>query len=141
MPLDPTTEQAFDEFRDWPDCLKELGSALLEQGRVETALPYFLLYRRIADSSEDVELDAGLLVYQGRCHLALGDKEAAEECFIAAIEADDENIDSRYELAKMYESEQQKDGRGGGSSAGQRSLEPRGLARSEGTGGAASARV
>ena len=111
QPLDPTTEDAFDEFQDWPDCLKEVGGGLLGRGKAQTALPYFLLYRRIAESNEDVEVDADVLVDQGRCYLILGDKETAEECFIAAIEVDDENIDGRYELAKMYESEQQKDGR------------------------------
>ncbi|KAH8880755.1 TPR-like protein [Thozetella sp. PMI_491] len=109
--LDGEGEDALERFRDWPDCLKEIGNSLLDQGKARGAIPYFKLYRQIANDSEDVAIDSGFLVDQGRCHQMLGDKEAAEECFIAAIEADDENIDGRYELAKMYESEQQKDGR------------------------------
>ena len=71
----------------------------------------FELYQRIAAENEDVLVDSEFLVSQGRCYLALGDKVAAEECFIAAIEGDDDNIDARFELAKIYEGEQEKEGR------------------------------
>lgn len=46
---------------------------------------------------------------QGKCNFELHDHAAAEESFLAAIEADEENIDARYELAKMYEKVQEKE--------------------------------
>ncbi|KAK3322285.1 hypothetical protein B0H66DRAFT_197503 [Apodospora peruviana] len=110
--LDPTTETAVDDFMDFPDCLKDIGNALLEGEKADQALLYFQLYRRIADAADgDIVVDADVLVSQGRCHIALGDKAAAEECFIAAIEADEDNIDARVQLANMYEGEQQQEGR------------------------------
>jgi general transcription factor 3C polypeptide 3 (transcription factor C subunit 4) len=52
-------------------------------------------------------LDSAALLAAGRCYLDAGDKRQAEECFSAAIDADESNdeasIDARYELAKMYE--------------------------------------
>jgi general transcription factor 3C polypeptide 3 (transcription factor C subunit 4) len=43
------------------------------------------------------------LVQLGRCHLATGLQSTAEECFHAAIDAEEYNIDARIELANMYE--------------------------------------
>ena len=37
------------------------------------------------------------------------DQATAEECFIAAIEIDDDNIEARYELAQMYETNQEQE--------------------------------
>lgn len=52
-------------------------------------------------------LDANGLLRAGRCYLSLGNKRQAEECFTAAIDADEQNfqpcIDARLELARMYE--------------------------------------
>ncbi|KAL1842140.1 hypothetical protein VTK73DRAFT_3194 [Phialemonium thermophilum] len=107
----PQDVPALERFRYFPDCLKDVGAALLERSRPAEAIEFFELYRRIAAGNEDVLVDADLLVHQGRCYLALEDKVAAEECFIAAIEEDDGNIDARFELAKIYEGEQEKEGR------------------------------
>lgn len=84
---------------------------MLKKDRADEAIGCFELYRKIADGNEDVIVDSDLLVDQGRCYLALRDNVSAEECFIAAIEGDDENIDARFELAKIYEAEQEKEGR------------------------------
>jgi len=113
--LDPVDSQpqdipAFERFRDFPDCLRDVGAALLQKERVEDAIGCFELYRKITAENGD-EVDSEMLVDQGRCYLALGDNVSAEECLIAAIEADDENIAARFELAKIYEGEQAKEGR------------------------------
>ncbi|KAK0630545.1 hypothetical protein B0T17DRAFT_607433 [Bombardia bombarda] len=109
--LDPTTESAVDDFMDFPDCLKDIGAALLEAEKADQALLYYNLYKQIANVSDDIVVDADLLVSQGKCHMALGDKSAAEECFIAAIQDDIDNIDARVQLANMYEGEQEQEGR------------------------------
>jgi len=113
--LDPTKETAVDDFMDFPDCLKDIGNALLEGGKPDQAMPYFNLFKEIAGITGDIEVDADVLVSQGRCHLALGDRAGAEECFVSAIEADQDHIEARVQLAnmyeEMYEKEQQQEGR------------------------------
>ena len=47
--------------------------------------------------------DAAVLLLLGRCNLAVGESAAAEEHFLAVIEADAENVDARIYLADMYE--------------------------------------
>ncbi len=109
--LDPTTETALNDFMDFPDCLKEIASALLDGGRPEDSLRYVTLYKEISVVGGEVAVDADLLVIQGRCHMELGDKPAAEECLIAAIEDDNDHIEARIQLANMYEGEQEQEGR------------------------------
>ncbi|KAK3692386.1 hypothetical protein B0T22DRAFT_495585 [Podospora appendiculata] len=109
--LDPTAENAVDSFMDFPDCLKDIATALLEVDKPYEALMYLNLYKRIADECGDIPVDADLLVSQGRCHMALGDKSLAEECFIAAIEDDQDHIEARVQLANMYEGEHEQEGR------------------------------
>lgn len=106
--LDPTR---VDDFAAFPDCLKDVAVALLDAGRAGEAVRYLDLYRHIANTTGDVALDADFLVCQGRCHMAFGDKAAAEECFIAAIEEDEDHIEARFQLANMYEGEQEQEGR------------------------------
>ncbi|KAH8909961.1 TPR-like protein, partial [Coniochaeta sp. PMI_546] len=115
--LDPKDERghdlpAMERFRYFPDCLKDVGAELLLHEQPAVALDYFDLYRRIAaQNPEDVVVDADMLVNQGRCYLAMGDKVAAEECFIGALDEDEYHIDARFELAKLYEAESEKEGR------------------------------
>lgn len=49
------------------------------------------------------EPDAIVLLQLGRCHLAMGHESKAEELFLAAIDADEDIIDARIELANLYE--------------------------------------
>ncbi|KAK0646475.1 hypothetical protein B0T16DRAFT_330624 [Cercophora newfieldiana] len=109
--LDPAAEAAMDDFMDFPDCLKEIAGALLEREQVDEALRYVNFYKQIASTGGEVAVDADILVIQGRCHMILGDKSAAEECFIAAIEDDQDHIEARVQLANMYEDEQEQEGR------------------------------
>lgn len=47
--------------------------------------------------------DSTILLQLGRCYIAIGEQPRAEECFLAAIDADEGSIDARIELANMYE--------------------------------------
>lgn len=106
--LDPTKDE---DFLDFPDCLKDIAVALLDRDRADEAMRYLELYKHIATTTGDVALDADFSVCQGRYHMAFGDKAAAEECFIAAIEEDEDHIDARVQLANMYEGELEQEGR------------------------------
>ncbi|KAK4457364.1 hypothetical protein QBC42DRAFT_279316 [Cladorrhinum samala] len=129
--LDPDNEQLFEHF---PDCIRDIivnlfdrsdrlsaekpddpqkaqQKAVEAQRSVDTAQRYLSLYRHIAETTGDLALDADYLVCQGRYNIAIGDKSAAEECFIAAIEDDEDHIEARVQLAKMYEGEEEQEGR------------------------------
>ncbi|KAL2271568.1 hypothetical protein VTJ83DRAFT_939 [Remersonia thermophila] len=106
--LDPARERNFEDF---PDCLKDIAVALLDRDRADEAVRYLDLYRHIAVTTGDAVLDADFSVCQGRYHMARGEKAAAEECFIAAIEEDEDHIEARVQLANMYEGEEMQEGR------------------------------
>lgn len=106
--LDPTKE---DDFMDFPDCLKDIAVTLLDRDRSDEAIRFLDLYRHIATTTGEISLDADFSVCQGRYHMARGEKAAAEECFIAAIEEDEDHIEARVQLANMYEGEEMQEGR------------------------------
>ncbi|KAK4661584.1 transcription factor TFIIIC subunit tfc4 [Podospora pseudopauciseta] len=106
--LDPTRQE---EFMDFPDCLKDIAVALLDQNKAAEAKQYLDLFKHIAETEGTGSIDADFLVCQGRYHISLGEKQTAEECFIAAIEDDEDHIEARVQLANMYEGEQEQEGR------------------------------
>ncbi|KAI1082231.1 TPR-like protein [Whalleya microplaca] len=99
--LDLDGPNASELLAEYPHLLLEVAGGLYEASKLPLALHYYepLRLREL--------LDAEPLVRVGRCYLDAGDKRQAEECFTAAIDADESNdeasIDARYELAKMYE--------------------------------------
>ncbi|ROW12348.1 hypothetical protein VMCG_00267 [Cytospora schulzeri] len=102
--LNPQDADIYEFFVDTPFVIKDLANQLFESRRVTTALEFYDLYRRLTG-----EPDPEILVQQGKCYLEMEDQATAEECFIAAIEIDDDNIDARYELAQMYETAQEQE--------------------------------
>ncbi|KAF5019761.1 hypothetical protein F66182_8198, partial [Fusarium sp. NRRL 66182] len=63
----------------------------------------FLVFDLAEELAHRGEADATILLQLGRCHSAVGENATAEEYFLAAIDADEDNIDARIELANMYE--------------------------------------
>lgn len=102
--LNPQDADIYQFFVDTPFVIKDLANQLFESRKVTTALEFYDLYRRLTG-----EPDPEILVQQGKCYLEMEDQATAEECFIAAIEIDDDNIDARYELAQMYETAQEQE--------------------------------
>ncbi|KAJ8119673.1 hypothetical protein O1611_g10557 [Lasiodiplodia mahajangana] len=100
--LDPEGPNGTQVLSNEPHLLVEVASALYESDLREMALRFFEPLLTIPDV-----LDSSALLAAGRCYLDTGDKRQAEECFSAAIDADESDdeasIDARYELAKMYE--------------------------------------
>ncbi|KAI0480602.1 hypothetical protein GGR56DRAFT_626811 [Xylariaceae sp. FL0804] len=100
--LEPEGPNANKLLSEEPHLLAEAAMALYESGLFPAALRFFEPLFNIPDI-----LDSSSLLAAGRCYLDAGDKRQAEECFSAAIDADEPNdpasIDARYELAKMYE--------------------------------------
>ncbi|KAF4975109.1 hypothetical protein FZEAL_8057 [Fusarium zealandicum] len=83
---------------DFPFLAFDLAEELAHRGHTPMAISY---YHILQDLPGDA--DATVLLQLGRCHSAMGEDPTAEEYFLAAIDADEDNIDARIELANMYE--------------------------------------
>ncbi|KAF4587562.1 Transcription factor tau subunit sfc4 [Ophiocordyceps camponoti-floridani] len=84
--------------KDFPFLVYDLASELSRGGRQQVAIEYFQLLRECLGDT-----DSAVLLQLGRGYLALGKQSNAEECLLAAIEADHDSIDARIELANIYE--------------------------------------
>ncbi|KAK5988747.1 RNA-binding protein VTS1 [Cladobotryum mycophilum] len=96
--LDPQTLETRGFVSDSPFLAFDIADELAICGQPGTAIKYFELLRAIPGDP-----DAIILLQLGRCYLATGEQSMAEEYFLAAIDADEDNIDARIELANMYE--------------------------------------
>lgn len=96
--MDPDNPSTFDFITEFPFISYDLAGEIAKYGQPQRAIRYLELLRA---TTEDT--DATLLVQLGRCYQATGQQSTAEECFHAAIDADEYNIDARIELANMYE--------------------------------------
>ncbi|KAG5979828.1 hypothetical protein E4U55_004720 [Claviceps digitariae] len=84
--------------RDFPFLVYDLGFELGREGISVLAAKYLELLRLLPGDP-----DAAILLQLGRCYLDSGEQAKAEELFLAALDADEDNIDARIELANMYE--------------------------------------
>ncbi|KAI9167310.1 Protein VTS1 [Paramyrothecium foliicola] len=96
--LDPLEQPTADFSSDYPFLAYDIATELARCGEATPALRYFELLRTLPGDP-----DATIPLQMGRCYLVIGEQSAAEECFLAAIDADEDNIDARIELANMYE--------------------------------------
>lgn len=100
--IDPSSGMEPELLSENAHLVVEAGSALYEKAKYALALRFYEPLWDVSDA-----LDATSLLRAGRCYLNVGDKRQAEECFTAAIDADEMNyqpcIDARLELARMYE--------------------------------------
>ncbi|XP_044718027.1 transcription factor tau subunit sfc4 [Hirsutella rhossiliensis] len=85
-------------INDFPLLAYELANELVRCGRQSLAVHYYRELRRLPGDA-----DPAVLLQLGRCYLALGEQPGAEECFLGAIDADEDSIEARIELANMYE--------------------------------------
>ncbi|KAF5002288.1 hypothetical protein FGRMN_505 [Fusarium graminum] len=83
---------------DFPFLTFDLAEELAHRGHTPRAISYYQILRDLPGDA-----DATILLQLGRCYSAVGENATAEEYFLAAIDADEDNIDARIELANMYE--------------------------------------
>jgi general transcription factor 3C polypeptide 3 (transcription factor C subunit 4) len=83
---------------DYPDLFREAGDCLQEFGFHQQALTFYEALHRLR-----VQTDPSLFLQMGKCYLSQKLNTQAEEFFQAAIHLDENNIDARVQLAKMYE--------------------------------------
>ncbi|KEY67273.1 hypothetical protein S7711_04526, partial [Stachybotrys chartarum IBT 7711] len=96
--LESTDQHTIDFIADFSFLAYDLASELMRCGQPSFAIPYFEKLRHLPGDP-----DPAVLLQLGRCYLATGEQSTAEEYFLASIEADEEIIDARIELANLYE--------------------------------------
>ncbi|KYK54539.1 Transcription factor tau subunit sfc4 [Drechmeria coniospora] len=96
--LNPSDAESKEFAIDFPFLVYELATELAHCGRHSQAIKYYELLRAIPGDP-----DPATLLQLGRCYLTLEEQPTAEECFLAAIDVDEDSIDARIELANMYE--------------------------------------
>lgn len=84
---------------DYGDLFREVADALKEVGLLEDALRY---YTPIQQTTEYA--DISYFMAMGDCFMQLGNIEEAENCYLTVADYDTRNIESRAQLAKLYES-------------------------------------
>jgi general transcription factor 3C polypeptide 3 (transcription factor C subunit 4) len=87
-----------DRVLDYPDLYHEAADSLYQAGLQEDALIFYRALKAV--SSQE---DADLYLQMGKCYLNGKRNREAEECFQQAITLDQDNIDARVYLAKLYE--------------------------------------
>lgn len=96
--LDPTEHHTRDFVAEFPFLAYDVACELYRHNHPGMAAKYLEVLREISGQP-----DAAVLLELGRCYLASGENAAAEECFLHAIEVDEDGIEPRIELANMYE--------------------------------------
>ncbi|KAM5345572.1 hypothetical protein ACJ41O_011433 [Fusarium nematophilum] len=96
--FDPSSSHTKEFAGDFPFLAFDLAEELAHRGQTPLAISYYEILRDLPGDA-----DATILLQLGRCHSAMGENATAEEYFLAAIDADEDNIDARIELANMYE--------------------------------------
>ncbi|KAJ3534831.1 hypothetical protein NM208_g7384 [Fusarium decemcellulare] len=96
--FDPASDHTKEFAGDFPFLASDLAQELGHRGQTPLAISYYQILRDLPGDA-----DATILLQLGRCHSAMGENATAEEYFLAAIDADEDNIDARIELANMYE--------------------------------------
>jgi general transcription factor 3C polypeptide 3 (transcription factor C subunit 4) len=83
---------------DYPDLFREVADQLRQAGLYQQALTFYQPLQQVPEQAL-----ASLHLQMGKCYLGGKLNRQAEECFQTAIQIDENNIDARIQLAKMYE--------------------------------------
>lgn len=96
--LNPEDDSEGARLYDYGDLFREVADALKEVGLIEDALRY---YKPIQQTGEYA--DVSFFMAMGECCMHLGQLEDAENCYLTVAEHDSRNVESRVQLAKLYE--------------------------------------
>lgn len=96
--LEPDDQHTKDFIIDFPSVAYDLADEIARSDLPSAAVKFFEIFRDTTDGP-----DPAIFLQLGRCYLAVGEQSRAEESFLAAIDADQDSIDARIELANMYE--------------------------------------
>ncbi|KAL2809236.1 hypothetical protein BJX63DRAFT_368566 [Aspergillus granulosus] len=96
--LNPEDTSEGARLYDYGDLFREVADALKEAEMLEEALSF---YTPIQHTEEYA--DIGFFMAMGDCCRLLGKLEDAENCYLTVADYDTRNIESRVQLAKLYE--------------------------------------
>lgn len=96
--LDHSTQDTRDFVGEFPAVAYDLAEELMKSAVTDVATSILEILRETSNAP-----DSTILLQLGRCYIAAGEQPKAEEYFLAAIDADEDSIDARIELANMYE--------------------------------------
>lgn len=97
--LNPEDTSESAQLYDYGDLFREVADALKEAALLEDALRF---YTPIQETSEYA--DVSFFMTMGECYMRLERLEEAENCYLIVTEHDARNVESRVQLAKLYES-------------------------------------
>ena len=96
--LEPSDGSEQSKALEYSDLYLEVAPRLLEAGLYQDALKFYQSIKRYSSLES-----SSLYIEMGRCFQGIRLGFKAEDCFQMAIQMDDDNIEARMELAKMYE--------------------------------------
>ncbi|PYH50085.1 tetratricopeptide repeat protein [Aspergillus saccharolyticus JOP 1030-1] len=96
--LDPEDTSEDARLYDYGDLFREVADALKEVGLLQEALRFYIPLQQTNDYA-----DVSFFMAVGDCYRLLGKLEDAENCYLTVAEYDAQHIESRVQLAKLYE--------------------------------------
>jgi len=93
----PDDEATREQISSFPFLIQDLANRLYTSELISEALAYYRILCTLPGGASPMAL-----LQMGRCHIIKNDPRAAEEGFLAAIEADCDNIAARVALASLY---------------------------------------
>lgn len=96
--LDPSAQTTRDFITEFPSVAYDVAEELMKSGVTDVPMDILEIFRETSDIP-----DSTILLQLGRCYILVGEQPKAEECFLSAIDVDEDSIDARIELANMYE--------------------------------------
>lgn len=97
--MNPEDDSEGARLYDYGDLFREVADALKEVGQFGDALRFYTPLQRTGEYA-----DVNFFMAMGDCCIQLGMLEDAENCYITVAEHDAKNVESRAQLAKLYES-------------------------------------
>ncbi|PYH96394.1 TPR-like protein [Aspergillus ellipticus CBS 707.79] len=97
--LNPDDTSENSRLYDYGDLFREVADALKDVGLFEEALRFYLPIQQTNEYA-----DVGFFMAMGDCFKMLDKVEDAENCFLTVAEHDTKHIESRVQLARLYES-------------------------------------
>lgn len=96
--LNPEDTSEHARLYDYGDLFREAADALKDVGLFEEALRFYMPLQQTNEYA-----DVGFFMAMGECCSVLGKLEDAENCFLTVAEHDARHVESRVQLAKLYE--------------------------------------
>lgn len=96
--LEPEDTSPTAKLYDFGDLFREAADALKEAKQYESAIRFYMPLQQIQEQA-----DISLFVAMGDCFMECGETEEAESCYLTVSENDENDMEVRVKLARLYE--------------------------------------